>query len=69
MLFQIDEKKWWDGANAAEPECPNYINFLKWKESQPTCWRNMRDAVEAYNASPENADKKHIWKPFTQNEH
>lgn len=57
MLFQTEEKKWWEGAKEHEKaKHPNYVRFLNWTAKQKRCWENNTVAAAAYNKARENWD-------------
>jgi hypothetical protein len=51
VLFQMNEDEWWEGAEEFEKEGhPNYVAFLRWKESHDKCWLALEDAAKEYCA-------------------
>lgn len=52
VLMQYDEKEWNDGAVKHEQAgATNYVEFLKWKEAQRTCWKTLASAAVAFTAA------------------
>jgi hypothetical protein len=43
ILFQLDEKEWWEGAEKHDKTHPGYLAFLRW--SQGKCRKNIRLAA------------------------